>query len=317
MWASVTAGWVAAADNAAASTAEHNPKSCVIKPRIHVFVSPLLRTLQTAGLAFLNDCRPLKPQRQRACESQRCEDGMESTATVSTGEVIKFSVMTSARELWWSTPDNRGRFLHSIEEGASGGTRPDIIRSPVAASSTSLYGDLEAIPATAAFLRRHHSSFLHGLDELEKPSLHWDPADEARASKRANSRRSHAAIMSLVDELCAACIAVEPLNNSELKMEAPKISARALTRNEFPAVVVVCHFGVIQQFTDLELDNGEAVAMHWEPITSTDVVDSDLSPRQKWPVAGNRCLHRAHDLGWTYQVAMRGKADRFRDTEVQ
>ena len=84
----------------------------------------------------------------------------------------RWEVCAAARAHWWVHKQNRGRL------------------------AADLLPDLADLPS-------HGLATTTSEEAVGAPSEHWDPADEAKASKRSLGRRSAAATLALVNDLCA------------------------------------------------------------------------------------------------------------------
>ena len=149
----------------------------------------------------------------------------------------RWEVCAAAREHWWVHKQNRGRLAADL--------LPDLVDLPSHGLSTATIED--AVGA---------------------PSEHWDPVDEAKASKRALGRRSAAATLALVNDLCARA-----------------------DRGEDRKIAVVCHWGTIAALSDADAPNAGVVGLAFTPAA-----DRPADPR--WS-----CHRRAAaDLGWHWDV---------------
>ena len=326
-WAPVTSKWVAllsqkktvrqledAAGDRSSSAFTYPPSY-----RMRVLVSPLFRTLETAALAF-------SPTIMALTASDTSSAG--GTQEASHHDGVNFIVAVEARELWWNHVDNRG--LASSRNTLEGQDKEGSSRN----SDDSTNNFLKRLQSqkrdtgTALLTRELKSSggiddendsaprlVLGGLDELSRPSRHWDPYGEATAGKKELNRRSRAAVTAFVSRLCSEAERV-------CAAWSPAAAALSPEPADYPDVVVICHYGIIQQIADVSVDNCEAVVLNF-----TRMNDDEISPDahvvslkegaqisdggSSLPRKKNRCLCEARRLGWTFSLAKRGKPSNF------
>ena len=335
-WRSVTAKWRAAAAAAAeGGGGKGERKMCVL-------VSPLLRAVQTAALAF----------------TVIGVDGDKDDGTA--GGAVDFAAAPEARELWWASAQNRGRALGSLApQGGGGGlgkggessdpeggrqehskkekkaaTKRTVATQQPAGSLAEVLGAAtdDAAGGTAWFLRRRSNEspelVLRGLAALAAPgSKVWDPAGEAAASKRELTRRSQQAVLALIRRIVqeAEALSAAAADGGGGKGSGASASCGGSPSSseppserlwEHPDVVVVCHYGVIQQLADVHAANCEAVALIFRrarmPSSCTPSSASSFSSSSSWPKESNRCLREARECGWTYSLLRCGKSSTFR-----